>query len=52
MPYIKYSNLKLFLFTYKAVILFTGKLNQTEQIRNTKNQHYIPYNAELQCKLK
>lgn len=38
MPYIKYPNLKMFLFTYEAVVLFTRKLNRTEQIRKKKNK--------------
>lgn len=47
MPHIKYPNLKMFLFTCKAAVLFTRKLNRTEQIR--KRNHHILYNAELQC---
>lgn len=40
MPYTKYPNLKMFLFTYKAVVLFARKLNRTEQIRKKKKSAY------------
>jgi len=30
-PYIKYPNLKIFVFTYRAVVLVCRELNRTEQ---------------------
>lgn len=33
MHYKKYPNLKMFLFTYKVVVLFTRKLKRAEQLR-------------------